>query len=722
MAELLSMAMLNTEPVTTAKVQSTATSAAETAESDQSFAATLAAEVQAKSTDKSIEKTTKATQKARQNDAAEGRQTEQDTQQQITEQTAAKAKAESAQHQNNTKADSDSVQEFEPLDSETLPVQDQPAEQSHWLNLLEKAKHLQERISKAEQSDKAEPAATAQSAESDTKPQSLASDMAKAAAQAVAANSETKQTTQSATSLSESTQQDAQDKAQSSTGSQLEGKAKLDLTATALAAEQQTKEQTEPVSAEQVKKLQALLQQAQSKSAEKPVETSAQSDGKTSTTQSSGSTTPSITATSVSQTVVAGQAVALSASSAVVAQQIDLQAKTQNQVGTKSEPDAVIEPVLPEISLLTDETKPSGKTDVSASALQQLAGKGAVLSLDEKQAKTSTVLVQRPVQEHIGTSPEAPVPLTSQAELLSQKTQGAVNLTTKTEPSTATPAQVKLADAERTEPELGLTEPKMTVQAQSAAALTAPVQAQAKAQTAEAKVSTEELLKQAQTGQNPAANEQSGFSSSGESRQQTAEFTALLIETQKTNQPSGAEQSTFAGQLKSIQEKTTSLASPLTGREQLSEQVQKQADQLGQKLNLIQPEASTQLKERMLMMVKDKVHTAEIRLDPSELGSMQIKINLQQDQMSVQFMVQQGSAKELMEQQMPKLKELLQQQGIELSQGSVQQQSQSSAGQEGGRRSASAPGTAESQDGMDELPDAPLARSKQSDRVVDFYA
>lgn len=120
------------------------------------------------------------------------------------------------------------------------------------------------------------------------------------------------------------------------------------------------------------------------------------------------------------------------------------------------------------------------------------------------------------------------------------------------------------------------------------------------------------------------------------------------------------------------------------------------------------------------MMVKDKVHTAEIRLDPSELGSMQIKISLQQDQMSVQFMVQQGNAKELMEQQMPKLRELLQQQGIELSQGSVQQQNQSSSGQEGGRRTAGGTGTAV--DSTDELVDPALVPTRHSDRVVDYYA
>ena len=121
-------------------------------------------------------------------------------------------------------------------------------------------------------------------------------------------------------------------------------------------------------------------------------------------------------------------------------------------------------------------------------------------------------------------------------------------------------------------------------------------------------------------------------------------------------------------------------------------------------------------------MVKDKVHTAEIRLDPSELGSMQIKISLQQDQMSVQFMVQQGNAKELMEQQMPKLKELLQQQGIELSQGSVQQQNQSSSGQEGGRRTAGGNGVGTTLDSSDELVEPGILPTKNSDRVVDYYA
>jgi flagellar hook-length control protein FliK len=266
------------------------------------------------------------------------------------------------------------------------------------------------------------------------------------------------------------------------------------------------------------------------------------------------------------------------------------------------------------------------------------------------------------------------------------------------------------------------TDPKATVQAQSAAALLAPQVQQSKAPTAEAKVTTEELLKQLQTAGVTAQAEQGSSSSSGESSQHgSTEALLSAIEPQKTSAAVVAETNSFSSQLKSTLDKISSGIS-VSGRELVSEASQKQADQLGQKLNLIQPEASNQLKEKMLMMVKDKVHTAEIRLDPSELGSMQIKISLQQDQMSVQFMVQQGNAKELMEQQMPKLKELLQQQGIELSQGSVQQQNQSSSGQDGGRRTAGGTGSGNGQALSEELTEPVVLPTKTSDRVVDYYA
>ena len=56
-------------------------------------------------------------------------------------------------------------------------------------------------------------------------------------------------------------------------------------------------------------------------------------------------------------------------------------------------------------------------------------------------------------------------------------------------------------------------------------------------------------------------------------------------------------------------------------------------------LNLQQQDATLQLRERVHVMVRQNIQVAEIRLDPAELGQMQIRVNLQQEQASVQFIV-----------------------------------------------------------------------------------
>ena len=72
---------------------------------------------------------------------------------------------------------------------------------------------------------------------------------------------------------------------------------------------------------------------------------------------------------------------------------------------------------------------------------------------------------------------------------------------------------------------------------------------------------------------------------------------------------------------------------------------------------------------------------AEIRLDPPELGSMQIRIRSEAEQAQVNFVVQNQQAKEALEQSMPKLKEMLAEQGIQLGESNIQQDSGSSSEQ-----------------------------------------
>jgi flagellar hook-length control protein FliK len=136
-------------------------------------------------------------------------------------------------------------------------------------------------------------------------------------------------------------------------------------------------------------------------------------------------------------------------------------------------------------------------------------------------------------------------------------------------------------------------------------------------------------------------------------------------------------------------------------------------------LNLLEPNAASQLKERVMFQVNQKIHTAEIKLAPEELGNMQIKVQLQQEQLSVQFVVQQAGAKEALEQQMPRLREMLQEQGIELTEGQVSQQRERSDEQRQARERnyGVSHGTA-----VDDEPMLQQAMIKVSDRMVDYYA
>lgn len=99
-------------------------------------------------------------------------------------------------------------------------------------------------------------------------------------------------------------------------------------------------------------------------------------------------------------------------------------------------------------------------------------------------------------------------------------------------------------------------------------------------------------------------------------------------------------------------------------------------DQLMQKIPLHEQFATNNLKERVGMMVNGGISQAVIALDPEELGAMSIRIVMQQDQLNVQFQVQNPAAKEMLEQAMGKLKDMLDEQGIALGQSDVEQQSQ----------------------------------------------
>lgn len=140
-----------------------------------------------------------------------------------------------------------------------------------------------------------------------------------------------------------------------------------------------------------------------------------------------------------------------------------------------------------------------------------------------------------------------------------------------------------------------------------------------------------------------------------------------------------------------------------------------------QAINIIKSDAAKMLQERVSALLNINNKEAEIRLDPPEMGSMQIRIRSDAEQAQINFVVQNQQAKEALEQSMPRLREMLAQQGIELGESSIQQgnpeqqQGQSGQGQLAGNQRA------EEQQPEVTAQSAETSR-QQSSSSIDYYA
>ena len=65
------------------------------------------------------------------------------------------------------------------------------------------------------------------------------------------------------------------------------------------------------------------------------------------------------------------------------------------------------------------------------------------------------------------------------------------------------------------------------------------------------------------------------------------------------------------------------------------------------------------VKDKVMMTINQKLQRFDITLDPPEFGNMQVRVNLQGEQASVNFVVQNQQAKDALEQNMHKLRDML---------------------------------------------------------------
>src|SRR3546814_884422 len=117
-------------------------------------------------------------------------------------------------------------------------------------------------------------------------------------------------------------------------------------------------------------------------------------------------------------------------------------------------------------------------------------------------------------------------------------------------------------------------------------------------------------------------------------------------------------------------------------------------------------------------------HTAELRLDPPELGPLRISINLSDNVAHAVFVSPHAAVRQTVENALPQLQQLLAQAGISLGQTSVSDQGQSqqafneSSGNGQRNSSGNAAGGSEVAGGVLQT----ATRSRAPDALVDTFA
>jgi len=200
---------------------------------------------------------------------------------------------------------------------------------------------------------------------------------------------------------------------------------------------------------------------------------------------------------------------------------------------------------------------------------------------------------------------------------------------------------------------------------------------------------------------------------------QATQFLNLMNQTQASAQQAFA---SMLGQTDTVMHENNQLRAEASKSQQ-------QFEGFDKAVNIHKPEGQQQLNEKIRWMVNARNTMAEIRLDPPELGSMQVRVNVSGDAASVSFIVQSQQAKEALAEAMPKLRDMLSEQGIEL--GDAQVRKDNSSGNENGQQLADnrndrrSDGNRHGNDELDEIENRRVIEqsvTRAAKGGIDFYA
>lgn len=147
----------------------------------------------------------------------------------------------------------------------------------------------------------------------------------------------------------------------------------------------------------------------------------------------------------------------------------------------------------------------------------------------------------------------------------------------------------------------------------------------------------------------------------------TADATKLLLKTAQVQQSDGGQRLVQVVQQQIVSTENTAIQPDGDTTIKFSELITQQ--QLPSTVG--GPRWGQEMAQRILWMVQGNQQNAEIQLNPAKLGSISIKLSIEDDQASISFVTQHSVVKEAVEVSLPRLRDMFEQQGLNLAQADV---------------------------------------------------
>jgi len=133
-------------------------------------------------------------------------------------------------------------------------------------------------------------------------------------------------------------------------------------------------------------------------------------------------------------------------------------------------------------------------------------------------------------------------------------------------------------------------------------------------------------------------------------------------------------------ELESSQHSMEEMSNGMTN--EITSQVKNNAMVLNETVSILKKDFAEAVKDKIMVIISQKLQQFDIRLDPPELGNVHVRVNLQNEQAVVNFVVQNQQAKEVFEDNLGKLKDMLSQNGVDVGDANVEQQTPQSGNDE----------------------------------------